>query len=150
MRLGSSYLLVYCVSLKIGKKEFLVITNDWADTPKEYHDYYFLKARIEDRPRDVAVFDSSDESEWTYKMDHFSMIFDAEKSVESVQILSDRCEGTEEIVEYDAGALINLQDDTKFLIVREESISGLLHLITDSAEIKDAISGLDVRLSYCA
>lgn len=150
LRLGSSCLLVYCVSIQIGKKEFVVVTNEWADTPKEYHNYYFLKARIEDRPRDVAVYNSSDGSEWTYKMDHFSMCIGAVTNVKSVEILSDKYEGTKEAVEYDAGVLVNLEDQKRILILREESISGLLNVVTDSEEIREIVSDLEVRLAYGA
>ena len=42
LRLGSSTVTTQSVSIRVGVREFLVIENDWADTPVEYHDYYFF------------------------------------------------------------------------------------------------------------
>ncbi len=55
---GSSLITVQNVSIQIGPKRFVIIENDWADTPKEWHDYYILKARISDQPKDIKVNES--------------------------------------------------------------------------------------------
>ena len=55
LRLGSTIVTTQSVSIRIGTREFLVIENDWADTPEEYHDYYFLEASISDRPKEITV-----------------------------------------------------------------------------------------------
>lgn len=147
---GSSIITVQNISVQLGRKRFLVIDNDWADTPKEAHDYYFLSARIVDRPKDVRVKRYENGKAWSYFMDHLSFNIGKQKKVLSVEILEDHYSGEEESVRYDAGIVITLEDDTKIAIVREESITGFLQISTIPQENSELIGHLQTRLKYNA
>ena len=147
---GSSVITVQSISIPLGKQKFLVIDNDWSDTPKEWHDYYFLQARIMDRPKDIAVKETENRDGWTYVMDHLSFHIGKQKKVTSVEILEDFYEGEEEGVRYDAGIVITLEDSTQVAIVREESITGFLQIATLPGENTELIGELRVRVKYHA
>ncbi|MBW0145873.1 hypothetical protein [Marinobacter arenosus] len=147
---GSSIITVQHISIQIGSKQYLIIENDWADTPKEAHDYYFLGARISDRPKDVTVRESKDGRRWTYIMDHFSFHLGKRKRVVSVEVMEDSFIGEEESVRYDAGIVITFEDSSKVSIVREESITGALRIAALQKENNDLIADLKPRVRYSA
>ncbi len=147
---GSSLLTVQNVSIQIGPKKFVVIENDWADTPCEWHDYYFLKARICDRPKDIKVNEIENGENWTYVMDHLSFHIGRLEKVSSVMVFEDRYSGEKESVQYDAGLVIEFNNDKRLSIVREQSITGFLEIAYVPQEVQDSIAGLKQRVIYHA
>lgn len=146
--IGGSFVITQSVSMRIGVREFLILQNDWTDTPNEYLHYYFLGATISDRPKDILVKEQKSNACWSYFMDHFSLQLGARSRVVSIQVLESGCIGENESVAYDAGVLFCLENGRKFSITREESISGFLQISHAQKDIKDAISGLNIRLQY--
>ncbi|WP_444904944.1 hypothetical protein ACJJIU_09440 [Microbulbifer sp. CnH-101-E] len=140
---GSSALLVQNVSILMSPKQFLVIENDWADTPKEAHDYYFLEAKVASEPLGIKVKDNG-KGNYTYFGDHTTLWLGAKTKVRSVSVLSDKYEGETEAVEYDAGILVELECGKRLAITRQESISGFL--LINHADIEQEIDGLSVRM----
>ncbi len=147
---GSSLITVKNVSIQIGPKRFVIIENDWADTPKEWHDYYILKARISDRPKDIKVNESKNGKNWTYVMDHLSFHLGRLEKVTRVVVIEDQYSGEHESVQYDAGLLIEFNNNKRLSIVREQSITGFLEIAYISQEVQDSISGLKQRIIYSA
>jgi len=47
------------VSISLDHKSYLIIDNDWADTPVEAIDYYFFGASLSDKPKDINVTEHS-------------------------------------------------------------------------------------------
>lgn len=43
------------VSISLDHKSYLIIDNDWVDTPDEAIDYYLLDASLSDIPKDIKV-----------------------------------------------------------------------------------------------
>ena len=140
---GQSTLLVQNVSIRIAPKKFIIIENDWTDTPKEAHDYYFLEAKIENKPSRIKVKDEGNEH-YTYFGDHTTLRLGSLDAVKSVSILTDTYEGAAESVEYDAGVLIELESGKNFSIIRQQSISGFLEI--NHTNPLEEISDLSVRL----
>lgn len=62
---GESALVVQSVSILIAPKKYIIIDNDWSDTPKEAHDYYFLRVKVDTVPRNIKVIDNGGEN-YTY------------------------------------------------------------------------------------
>ena len=93
LRLGSSTVTTQSVSIRVGVREFLVIENDWADTPVEYHDYYFLEVSIADRPKDVTVYVQESAPCWSYVMDHFCLRLGGKSTIKCVDVLEDKYKG---------------------------------------------------------
>jgi len=147
---GSSLITVQNVSIQIGPKRFVIIENDWADTPKEWHDYYILKARISDQPKDIKVNESENGKNWTYVMDHLSFHLGRLEKVSGVVVIEDQYSGEQESVHYDAGLVIELNNSKRLSIVREQSITGFLEIAYTSQEVQDSISGLKQRVIYSA
>ncbi len=43
------------ISIGLGKNEYLIIWNDWADKSVEAIDYYFLNVKIDKEPADIKT-----------------------------------------------------------------------------------------------
>ena len=147
---GSSLITVQNISIQIGPKRFVIIENDWADTPNEWHDYYILKIRISDQPKDIKVKESENGKNWTYVMDHLSFHIGRLEKVTSVLLIEDRYSGEQESVQYDAGIVIVFDNDKRLSIVREQSIAGFLEIAFMPKEVKDSIAGLKQGVVYSA
>jgi len=147
---GSSIITVQNISIQIGRKKFVIIENDWDDTPEEWLDYYFLRARISDRPKDVTVKDSGYGLGLSYTMDHLSFNLNNLKRVSSISILEYNYVGEKEEIRYDAGLAISLEDGSRISIVREESITGFLQIALIPQDNNKLIEDLKTRIEYNA
>ncbi|MBT2867787.1 hypothetical protein JQK19_11095 [Chromobacterium violaceum] len=146
---GSSILTVTSLSIPIGKAKFIIIDNDWADTPKNYINYYFLSIRIAANPSNIHYEPEPAPGGANYKADHLSLHLGAQAQVKRIDVLSASEVGPEESVDYDAGLLITREDGLRLAIVRQESISGFLQIAHTETEITTLTTGLDMRLSLC-
>ena len=144
---GSSILTVVSLSIPIGKARFVIIENDWADTPKNYIDYYFLSARTAPDPLNIHYEPEPGPGGSNYKADHLSLHLGAQAQVTRVDVLSATEVGSEESAYYDAGLVITREDGLRLAIVRQESISGFLHIAHAEPDIAALTTGLKVRMS---
>jgi len=144
MDYGSNLLQVTNISIPIGPKKYLIIDNDWCDTPKEYHDYYFLEVRISNEPNGIGFRDNG-KKHYTLVNVPFLLHLGPRKSVEKVTVLTYSHAGEEESVEYDAGLLIELSGGVKVAVVRVESISGFLYVAHTAPDIARLTRGLNQR-----
>jgi len=140
-----SYVTIPHVSIRIGPKRFLTIGNDWADTPKEYIDYYLMNVDITDRPKGIYVEPYKDC--WSYRADNMTLSLGAQQSIKMVSVYEDHYRGEHESVTCDVAILIVLESEKQILIAREESISGLLTMSTNLEDIAKDTAGLEVRWS---
>jgi len=148
LSIGSSIVTTQSVSIRIGDREFLVLKNDWADTPLEYHNYYFFEASISDRPDDIKVNVQKSAPCWSYEMDHFCLRLGAQSEISTIEVLEDRYDGKTESVQYDAGLIFSLANGNRFAITREESISGFMELSHTTESIREHEEALTVRYKY--
>lgn len=144
---GSSILTVASLSIPIGKSRFVIIENDWADTPKNCIDYYFLSARTAPNPLNIHYEPESGPGGSNYKADHLSLHLGAQAQVTKIDVLFATEIGSEESVCYDAGLVLTREDGLRLAIVRQESISGFLHIAHTEPDIAALTASLEVRLS---
>ena len=146
---NSSVLLVSHVSIAVEPRKFFILENDWCDTPSEYHDYYFLEARMNNQPLDIEVKDEGYEH-FTYKCNHMTLGLGGNSKVNKVSILQDKYTGLKESVLYDAGLIIEQDNGNKVAIVRQESISGFLEIAHSKCDVESLTKGLRTRLEFNA
>ena len=148
LRLGSTIVTTQSVSIRIGTREFLVIENDWADTPKEYHDYYFLEASISDRPKEITVNAQKSSPCWSYLLDHFCLSLGARSEIACIDVLEEKYEGESESVQYDAALAFYLENGVNFVVAREQSISGLMEIAHTEETVREFSEENSVRLQF--
>lgn len=144
---GDSKITVASISIPLGSTKFLIIENDWADTPKEYLDYYFLSARIADKPWNIFCQSFREKGGTNYKADHMTLHLGAQARVKRIDVYSTGDTGEQEVTAYDAGVLITREDGLRVAIVREESITGFLRIAHYEACISKLLSPLTLRKS---
>ena len=144
---GSSIITVGSLSIPIGKARFVIIENDWADTPENWIDYFFLSARTATEPLNIYYEPDPGPGGSNYKADHLSLHLGAQAQVTRIDVLSATEVGSEETVNYDAGLLITREDGTRLAIVRHESIAGFLDIAHTAGDITQLTTGLEVRMS---
>ncbi|HEU4951987.1 MAG TPA: hypothetical protein VFT46_08530 [Holophagaceae bacterium] len=144
---GSSILTVVSLSIPIGKRKFLIIENDWADTPRDWINYYFLSARIATSPANIWYESEPGRGGANYKGDHLTLHLGAQNQVARIDVLSAVEMGSRESVHYDAGLLITREDGLKLAIVRQESITGFLRIAYEARDITELTAGLIIRVS---
>lgn len=148
---GSAILTVSSISIPIQDGRFVVIKNDWADTPKDALDYYFLSARITSAPHEISFNPDPKSGEANYIGDHLSLNLGRAARVTKVEVLASAEVSSEETVQYDAGLLITREDGLKVAVVRAaNSITGFLRIGHVENDVKELLSGLNVRLSFGA
>lgn len=135
--------LVPDVSIRLGPKCFLVINNDWNDTPKEYINYYKLEVSIEDRPQKIRV--EPYKECWSYHLDHMTFSLGPRQAIKSVSVYEDQYTENIESVKYDSAIHIVLSCEDQILTSPDQSISGLLTVTTSLAEINADLSALQLR-----
>ncbi len=143
---GSSVITVESISIPvkrdIGQNGFVIVRNDWSDTPVKALDYYFLSVRVDSVPRLIAYSPR--------KLDHLSLHLGAEAQVTKIEILEDSETAEQESVRYDAGLVITRCDGLRFAIVRQNSILGWLQIAHTESEIAQLTADLTVRVAYGA
>jgi len=144
-RINGHYFLVPEVSIRLGPKRFLIINNEWKDTPKDFINYYKLEASIADRPQRIKVEPYRDC--WSYHLDHMTFALGRKQGIKSVSVLEDQYTENRESVRYDSAIHIVLEHENQVLISPDQSISGLLTITTDLTEIEADISTLKTRWS---
>lgn len=137
IRVGQCAVTVQSVSIPIDNGRFVIVENDWSDTPEEGLDYYFLSVRLASSPRDVYYDPSPAPGGANYRADHLSLHLGAAAHSSRIDVLVASETGTTESTSYDAGLVIAREDGTRIAIVREPSISGSL-VVAHSEE--DAVS----------
>ena len=145
VEVGSAVIMVTELSIPIGRDAFVIIENDWADTPREGLDYYSLSARVASSPHQMFFDPAPGPGGFSYKADHFSLHLGATAPVARVEVLSAFEAGSEESVSYDAGLVVTRGDGLQLAIVRKEGILGALHLAHTPSSIEELLVGLDVR-----
>ena len=146
---GSSLLLTSHLSIGLEPRKFLILENDWSDTPIEYHDYYFMEAKIANVPLDINVKDEGNEH-LTYITDHITLRLGGNSVVNRVSVLEDEYIGEKEGVLYDAGILIEQDNGNKVAIIRQESITGFFEIAHSKSDIESLTKDLKVRVELNA
>ncbi|WP_185814677.1 hypothetical protein [Xanthomonas sp. SS] len=143
--LGSTLITVASISIPIGPERFIVLENEWTDTPEEWINYFFLSARIATAPKDIFYDPNPGPGGAKYKADHLRFHLGPRENLERVDVLCATEAGSVESVSYDAGLIITMRDGLKFAIVRQQSIAALLQIAHTEQDIARATAGLDVR-----
>jgi hypothetical protein len=147
INIGSSILTVQSISIQVNSECFIIIKNDWADTPLQAIDYYFLSADISSSPKNIFYEPNRERLGYNYKNDHTILHLGSERRIAQIEILEDYQKESLEEVQYDAGILITLFDGLQIAIVREQSITGFLEIAHTMEDIKRLTSELKVRLT---
>jgi len=147
---GSAVLTVQSISIPIGRERFVIIENDWTDTPESAIDYYFLSVRIAESPDLIDYVPFPGPGGSNYKADHLRLRLGAESKVTKIEVLSASEADSEESVNYDAGLIITRNDGLKVAFIRQESIAGLIHIVHTETDIEKLTTNLEVRLSLVA
>ncbi len=136
------------ISIGLGKKnEYLIISNDWADTPEEAIDYYFLDVKIEKEPADIKTkVDPNLVGSLIHHPNFSKIVLGASSELKEICVYEKFEEGDEEMVKYDSAILFTRQDKLSFLIKNDDSITGYLKIIVDTNEIEVELSDLNPRL----
>lgn len=136
------------VSIGIGDKEYLIISNDWADTTEEAIDYYFLKVKMDKTPADIQTKIEPRLNNAIVHYPNFSKIsLGASSQVVEISVFEKLIEGDEEMVNYDSAILFTRQDGLRFMIKNDDSITGYLKIAIDSKQIEEELSDLNPRLT---
>lgn len=144
---GSALITVASISIPMGPDRFLVLENDWADTPQECINYFFLSARIATAPKNIFYNPRPGPGGTCYQSDHLSLHLGSAASVERIGILCATDRGSAESVSYDAGLLIARCDGLEVAIVRQQSIAAFLQIAHTKQDIARVTAGLEVRLT---
>jgi len=144
---GSSIITVNTLSIPIGKK-FLIVNNDWADTPSEGVDYYFLSVRLSNKPHQIFYDPNPGPNQGHFKPDHLSLNLGPLLPVIKIEIFSYSEVGSEECVKYDAGLMLTRSDGRRIAIIREKSITGFLQIAHTEENIMKITKGLNVRVIF--
>ena len=142
---GSAVITVGAVSIPLQSGRFFILENDWADTPKEWIDYFMLTARTASEPHTVTFVPESGSGTAAYRADHMMLRLGASMGIERIDVFCAEEDGTNESVSYDAGIRVVRQDGTSFAIVREMSITGFLQIAHTEQDVAELTAGLHVR-----
>jgi hypothetical protein len=136
------------VSIGIGDKEYLIISNEWADTPEEAIDYYFLKVKIDKTPADIKTINEPKLNNSIVHQPNFSSIsLGASSEIAEISVFEKNKKGDNEMVNYDSAILFKRKDGQIFLIKNDDSITGYLKIVLDTMQIDFEISELKLRLA---
>ncbi len=114
------------VSISLDHKSYLIIDNDWADTPDEGIDYYFLGASLSDVPKDIKVTTHSGQGWLHHRSSGLSTGDYNFVSQITIYEYSDSFET--ESVQYDAAILFEFENKKQILFSREETIAGKIEV----------------------
>ncbi len=148
IRLENDFIQSSTISINLDCEKYLTISNDWADTPIEYTNYYFLKVRIEKKP--VNIRTEYDE-EWGWDVitsPHSSISFGASSLVSEILVFEKNFIGESETVNFDSAILFKREDGIKFLIKTVDDISGELKIVLEEKHIEKELEGLTERLKF--
>ena len=130
-------ILVSSVSISLGHKSYLIVENDWADTPIDYLDYYLFSASLSDKPKDIKVTEDSGPG-WLHH--HVSTIHTWSPTIIDKVSIYEFSESTEEeSVRYDSAILFNYENG-QILLTADQSISGNIE-VNHKPEVINEIVG---------
>ncbi len=113
------------ISIGLGKNEYLIISNDWTDTPEEAIDYYFIDVKIDKEPADIKTKIDPNFGGSLVHYPNFSKIgLVASSELKEICEYEKYGEGDKETVKYDSSILFMRQDKLSFLIKNDDSITG--------------------------
>lgn len=142
-----SYITSSAISLNLTKHKYLIIRNDWADTPDEAIDYFLMSARIEETPADIKTKDNpKSKNSLTHYPNFSSFCLGARAKLKEISIYEAQETGDSEKVRFDSALLFIREDKVKFLIKNSPSIVGQLNIIYDNKQINEELSDLNLRL----
>ena len=143
----TDYILTTTISINISRDEYLIISNDWADTEKEAIDFYMLNARIEKTPADIKTENNPNFKNSLIHCPNFSSINLGTTSELKEIIVYGRIEkGITEEVQYDSAIFFKRMDNLCFLIKNDDSITGYLKIVLKEKQIAEEITELKPRL----
>jgi len=122
-------------AFSLNKNEFLIIDNDWDETPKNYLEYYKMGISVSDSLGNVEVTD----------FEGFKNVLDGVCTVQlgprrkiiSVSIREQRGQGDQESIHCDAGLIFRFEDGSCFYIAPEDSISGYLEFSSNREAVTE-------------
>lgn len=132
------------VSVSLDHKCYLIIENDWADTPDEAIDYYFLSATLSDKPKNIKVTEHTGKG-WLHH--NLSSLNTGDYNIVSKVTIYEYSEVCElESVRYDAAILFEFENEIQMLLSREESISGFIEVNYKQEVIKEILNTMKPRI----
>ena len=137
------------LSIGLDSKEYLIIDNDWYDTPNNYLDIYTMEVSLSDEPAGIEVT----KKESGGNIIHYpvsSLCLGKSSSIATIKVFEIIEELEEESVEFDAGILFIREDNLQFFVTPERTISGALEIISNITEIESNIESMRERVKLGA
>ena len=147
------------VSIPVDDESYLIIGNDWYETPIHAVNFFQLSMRLSDHPKDIetkkilegvkktrpqVAFDTDLENMLASKKglmlypNHSQLHLRERAPIKSIAILERSCEEEKESVVYDCGVMFTMSTSERICIVVQDSIAGLFE-ISFSDEDVDAV-----------
>ena len=142
LSVSSDGVLTSSVSISLGHKSYLIVENDWADTPIAALNYYLLSASLSDRPKDIKVTEDTGPG-WLH---HFASTLDtwSPTIVDRIAIYEFSEAFEDETVNYDSAILISYEAG-QVLLSPEQSISGFIEINYKQKDIKEILDTMRLR-----
>ncbi|HCA59043.1 MAG TPA: hypothetical protein DEP46_13805 [Blastocatellia bacterium] len=115
--------VVSSVSISLGHRSYLIIENEWADTPIGFMDYYSFSASLSDRPKDIRVTEDTGPG-WLHH--HVSTIHTWSPTIiDKITVYETSDSFEEEAIRYDSAILFDYEAG-QILLTPDRSITGYI------------------------
>jgi hypothetical protein len=134
-------LTVWNLSILLERGRWIVVTNDWIETPVEFLDYFQLRVEVAETPRDIVVRENG------ALVAPSSILLRPPSPITRISIL-ERMEGDEagaERVVYDHGFILDRADGVRVCIAAARTIAAQLEVTTDPAAVHRIMEGCRLR-----
>jgi hypothetical protein len=150
IRAGETTAKMESISIPVGPKNYLVITNNWADSTIEAIDYYLMNTTLADRPRNISVSEPSSMGiqGWIHHSPFSHFRFGPQSRIKQIDVFCIYMPGNLEHVEYDSALHFTLESDFEFCVSPEQSISGQLELNFEKSIISQILSPMKLREKF--
>ena len=123
---------------------YLIIQNDWNDTPKEYLDYYHLKIFVSTAPKDLKIEKKKGMKAFSYPTSTISL--GVASPISKIEIYQYEEDGDDESVLYDRAIIVSRDDDLQILFTVDDTIAGQVEFSSDDNLISEVRNKLSLRV----
>ncbi len=125
------------------EENYLIIQNDWNDTPKEYLDYYNLKILLSATSKDLKIEKYGDTEAFSYPTSTISL--GAASPISKIEIYQYEENGDDESVLYDRAIIISRDDSLQILFTVDDNIAGQVEFSSNDKLISEVREDLRCR-----
>lgn len=137
--------VVSSVSISLGHKSYLIVENEWYDTPIGYMHYYSFSALLSDRPKDIRVTVDTGPG-WLHH--HLSSIHTWSPTIIGKITIFETSESfEEEVIKYDSAILFDYEAG-QILLTPERSITGYIEINHKPDAITEIIATMNYRKEF--